>query len=117
MATKEVSVSKDPVSSVPIEESLGAKATMIAQTKANQWLNDTWQVIMKTVLDTAERGLFHCNLRFVEVIPQDPENQSRLLKILQKQNLKGTFKGIERDEEKGTEDAVILTITWSPELL
>jgi len=106
-----------PSMSIPIEESLGARATAIAQMKATQWLNDTWQVIQKAVLDTAGRGLFHCNLRFVEVIPQDAENQARLLKILQKQNLKGTFKTIDRDEEKGTEEAVVLTITWSPEFI
>eukprot|EP01114_Cavostelium_apophysatum_P012721 TRINITY_DN290_c0_g2_i2.p1 TRINITY_DN290_c0_g2~~TRINITY_DN290_c0_g2_i2.p1 ORF type:complete len:131 (+),score=18.41 TRINITY_DN290_c0_g2_i2:52-393(+) len=104
------------VANLQIEESLGARATAIAQSKATQWLNDTWVVIQKTVLDTAERGLFHCNIRFVDVIPQDQENQSRLLKILQKQNLRGTFKTMERDEEKGTEEAVVLTITWSPEL-
>lgn len=62
MAEKQVSIS--------IEESLGARATRIAQEKASQWLDDTWAVIQKTILDTAARGLFHCTLRFVDVVPQ-----------------------------------------------
>lgn len=100
-----------------MEESLGARATRIAQTKAAQWLDDTWAIIQKTVLDTAARGLFHCTLRFVDVVPQDAENQGRLLKILQKQNLSGKFTVVERDEEKETEAGVDLTITWGNDLL
>jgi len=103
--------------SFSIEESLGFKATKIAQAKASRWLDDTWQVIQKTILDTAERGLFHCTLRFVDVVPRDSENQARLLKILSKQNLRGTFKTVDRDEEKEVEEHVILSIEWGPELL
>ncbi len=94
---------------------IGAKATKIAQQKATAWLEGAWPVIQKTVLDTAERGLFKCNLRFVDVVPQDPENQARLLKLLQKQNLWGTFKTTERDEEN--ESFVTLTVSWGPELI
>lgn len=77
-----------------IEESLGARATKLANIKATQWLEDTWSVITRRVLDTAQRGLFRCAIRFEDVIPQDAENQSRLLKLIEKQNLKGTWKPI-----------------------
>jgi hypothetical protein len=40
---------------------------------------------------------------------QDPENQKALLKLLQKQNLRGEFKPIENGVE--------LTISWGSELL
>jgi len=75
-----------------IEESLGSRATKLANVKATQWLEDAWSVITRRVLDTAQRGLFRCALRFEDVIPLDPENQNRLLKLLEKQNLKGTWK-------------------------
>jgi len=93
-----------------IEESLGAKATRIAQERASQWLEHTWTVIQKLVLDIAARGLFHATIRFEDVVPQDPENQSRLLKILQKQNLKGTFKSV-------GENSVDLNIVWGTDFL
>jgi len=93
-----------------IEESLGAKATKIAQEKASQWLDHSWAVIQKLVLDTAARGLFHATIRFEDVVPQDPENQARLLKILGKQNLKGTFKNV-------GESSVDLNIMWGLDFL
>jgi len=99
-----------------IEESLGEKATRIAQQKASQWLDNTWLVIQKTVLDTANRGLFHCKLRFVDVVPQDTENQLRLLKILAKQNLKGVFKT--GDPKSADEEAYVdLIISWGTDSL
>jgi len=94
-----------------IEESLGAKATKLANIKATQWLEDTWSVISRRVLDTAQRGLFRCAIRFEDVIPQDIENQSRLLKLLEKQNLKGTWKPI--NEGAGVQ----LDILWGPDFL
>eukprot|EP00027_Filamoeba_sp_ATCC50430_P011053 CAMPEP_0168550358 /NCGR_PEP_ID=MMETSP0413-20121227/5595_1 /TAXON_ID=136452 /ORGANISM="Filamoeba nolandi, Strain NC-AS-23-1" /LENGTH=113 /DNA_ID=CAMNT_0008580809 /DNA_START=30 /DNA_END=371 /DNA_ORIENTATION=- len=99
------------------EESLGQKATRVAAERANKWLEDTWRVIEKTVLDTAARGLFHCTLRFTDVVPQDSENQRRLLKILEKQNIAGTFKNVEANEEAETEAYVSLYLSWGPDLL
>jgi len=112
-----VSISTNSQAPSAIEESLGAKATRIAQNNSTHWLDDTWPVIQKTVLDTSARGLFHCTLRFVDVVPQDPENQARLLKILAKQNLRGVFKQVERDPMSDQEAAVDLTISWSTDLL
>jgi len=94
-----------------IEESLGSRANKIANVKATQWLEDAWSVITRRVLDTATRGLFRCALRFEDVIPLDPENQSRLLKLLEKQNLKGTWKPI--NEGVGVQ----LDIQWGSEHL
>jgi len=91
------------------DETLGARATRIASEKAKLWLDSTFQVIQKTVLNMADQGLFHCTLRFEDLVPQDHENQVRLLKLLAKQNLKGEFKTI----ENGTE----LQISWGNELL
>jgi len=95
--------------SVTGEETLGAKATRLAQEKAKIWLDSTFQVIQKTVLNMADQGLFHCTLRFEDLVPQDPENQQRLIKILQKQNLHGQFKNIESGVE--------LSVSWGAELL
>jgi len=94
-----------------IEESLGSRANKIANVKATQWLEDAWSVITRRVLDTAQRGLFRCALRFEDVIPLDPENQSRLLKLLEKQNLKGTWRPL----NEGT--GVQLDIQWGSEHL
>jgi len=94
-----------------IEESLGSRATRIANVKATQWLEDAWSVITRRVLDTAQRGLFRCAIRFEDVIPLDPENQNRLLKLLEKQNLSGTWKPL----NEGT--GVQLDIQWGEEHL
>eukprot|EP01098_Paradermamoeba_levis_P002768 TRINITY_DN1326_c0_g1_i2.p1 TRINITY_DN1326_c0_g1~~TRINITY_DN1326_c0_g1_i2.p1 ORF type:complete len:122 (-),score=43.91 TRINITY_DN1326_c0_g1_i2:72-392(-) len=93
-----------------IEETLGVRATKIAQEKAAQWLDDTWNVIQKRVLDTATRGLFHCTIHFEDLVPQDPENQRRLLKILQQQNLKGEFETIALNPEASGKTS--LKISW-----
>jgi len=90
-------------------ETLGSKATRIAQEKAKQWLDSTYNVIQKTVLNMADQGLFHATLRFEDLVPQDPENQQRLLKTLAKQNVKGEFKGIESGVE--------LSVSWGTDLL
>jgi len=94
-----------------VEESLGSRATKIANVKATQWLEDAWSVITRRVLDTAQRGLFRCAIRFEDVIPLDPENQSRLLKLLEKQNLNGTWKPL--NEGTGCQ----LDILWGSDYL
>jgi len=92
-----------------LEETLGARATRLAQEKAKVWLDSTYDVIQKAVVNMADQGLFHCTLRFEDLVPQDPENQQRLLKVLQKQNLKGEFHPIESGVE--------LQISWGIEHL
>eukprot|EP01102_Stenamoeba_stenopodia_P008747 TRINITY_DN2551_c0_g1_i1.p2 TRINITY_DN2551_c0_g1~~TRINITY_DN2551_c0_g1_i1.p2 ORF type:complete len:104 (+),score=26.50 TRINITY_DN2551_c0_g1_i1:73-384(+) len=94
---------------VEAEQTLGAMATRIASDKAKQWVDQTFQVIRKKVLDMSEQGLFHCTIRFEDTVPQDPVNQERILKLLAKQNLKGEFKTLE--------ESVELYITWGHHLL
>eukprot|EP01115_Flamella_aegyptia_P002513 TRINITY_DN136590_c0_g1_i1.p1 TRINITY_DN136590_c0_g1~~TRINITY_DN136590_c0_g1_i1.p1 ORF type:complete len:112 (-),score=27.82 TRINITY_DN136590_c0_g1_i1:28-363(-) len=108
--TPAVTATPTTPTSVAVEETLGYRATKIAGQKASQWLDDTWSVITRLVMDTAQRGLFHCTVRFEDVIPQDPENQARLIKILQRQNLKGSFKTRE-------DGGVQLEISWGSEFL
>eukprot|EP01108_Squamamoeba_japonica_P004385 TRINITY_DN3467_c0_g1_i1.p1 TRINITY_DN3467_c0_g1~~TRINITY_DN3467_c0_g1_i1.p1 ORF type:complete len:118 (-),score=37.73 TRINITY_DN3467_c0_g1_i1:54-359(-) len=96
------------------EESLGVKASKIAQGVASKWLDDAWQIIQKKVLDTANRGLFHAQLRFTDIVPQDPQNQQRLLKILEREQLSGRFDVFEGNDEKDEESGVTLSITWGP---
>ncbi len=43
------------IRSICLIASLGFQATQKAQKIASQWLDDTWEVIKKKVLDTAER--------------------------------------------------------------
>jgi hypothetical protein len=40
-------------------------------------------------------GLFHATVRFTDIVPQDPQNQIRLLKILEREQLK-----VKREREK-----------------
>jgi len=101
--------SATPATTSSQEESLGSRATRIAQEKARGWLDSTYHVIQKTVLNMADQGLYHCTLRFEDLVPQDPENQQRLIKLLAKQNLKGEFKTIESGVE--------LSISWGVEYL
>lgn len=67
------------------------QATKIATAKSKEWVENSMQVIRKTVLDMAEQGLFHCTLRFEDTLPQDVVNQEMLLKVLLEENLKGEF--------------------------
>mmetsp|Transcript_8662 Transcript_8662/g.14928 ORF Transcript_8662/g.14928 Transcript_8662/m.14928 type:complete len:104 (+) Transcript_8662:33-344(+) len=99
------------------EESLGVKASKLAQVVASKWLDDAWTIIQKKVLDTANRGLFHATVRFTDIVPQDPQNQIRLLKILEREQLKGKFTDFVADGEKDEESGVTLTITWGNEFL
>eukprot|EP01100_Stratorugosa_tubuloviscum_P006720 TRINITY_DN285_c1_g5_i1.p1 TRINITY_DN285_c1_g5~~TRINITY_DN285_c1_g5_i1.p1 ORF type:complete len:105 (-),score=53.85 TRINITY_DN285_c1_g5_i1:73-387(-) len=92
------------------EQTLGAVATHIASEKAKTWLDDTFKVIRKSVLDMAEQGLFHCTIVFEDLLPQDPVNQERILKLLSKQNLKGEFQALETS-------SVQLVIHWGQHLL
>eukprot|EP00727_Mastigamoeba_balamuthi_P011218 m51a1_g6719 hypothetical protein (112) ;mRNA; r:157476-158090 len=100
-----------------IEESVGLVATRLAETKASSWLDTVWPVIQKKVMDTATRGLFHCQLRFEDDVPLDPVNQARISKLLEKQNLKADFTVTDIDEERGVPGHVTLKIHWGPALL
>jgi hypothetical protein len=48
-------------------------------------------VVRKSVMDQAEQGLFHCKVRFEDMIPCDPQNQAYFLKALAKENLSGSI--------------------------
>ena len=93
------------------------KASKIAQVVASKWLDDAWTTIQKKVLDTANRGLFHCQIRFTDIVPQDEQNQQRLLKILEREQLKGSFEPFQPDVEKDLESGCTLLISWGTHLL
>mmetsp|Transcript_39246 Transcript_39246/g.95994 ORF Transcript_39246/g.95994 Transcript_39246/m.95994 type:complete len:98 (-) Transcript_39246:1198-1491(-) len=92
------------------EDSLGVQATKVATEVAAKWLDDAYQVINKQVMDTAKRGLFHCKIRFTDVVPQDRVNQARLLKLLQRDGLHGSFRAFEATDSG--EAGVELIISW-----
>jgi hypothetical protein len=48
----------------------GYRATRLATEKSKTWLESTFQVIQKTVLTMADQGLFHCTVRFEDIVPQ-----------------------------------------------
>jgi hypothetical protein len=95
----------------------GVKASKIAQQVASKWLDDAWTTIQKKVLDTANRGLFHCQIRFTDIVPQDEQNQQRLLKILEREQLKGAFETFKADQEKDEDSGCTLLISWGTHLL
>lgn len=95
----------------------GVKASKIAQGVASKWLDDAWMTIQKKVLDTANRGLFHCQIRFTDIVPQDEQNQQRLLKILEREQLRGSFEAFKADAEKDEESGCTLHISWGTHLL
>lgn len=100
-----------------IEDSVGVLATRMAEGKAAAWLDSVVPIIQKKVFETASRGLFHCQLRFEDDVPQDSVNQARIKKLLEKQNLRAEFSMTEFDEERGMPGHVTLKIHWGPELL
>lgn len=102
---------------VPIEESLGVLATRMAEAQASSWLNNIVPIIQRKVFDTAKRGLFHCQMRFEDDVPQDPVNQLRIKKLLEKQNLFCEFAMVQFDEQRGMPGNVTITIHWGPEYL
>lgn len=54
----------------------GARATSRASSAAGTWIESTWPIIEKSVLQRADAGLFHCRMRFEDTIPQDPATQN-----------------------------------------
>ena len=100
-----------------IEDSVGVLATRLAERKAAAWLDSVVPIIKKKVFETAERGLFHCQLRFEDDVPLDPVNQERIKKLLEKQNLHTEFIISGFDEERGMPGNVTLTISWGPEYI
>jgi len=90
-------------------ETVGARATRVAQEKAKQWIEHTYPVIIKSVTSMAEQGLFHCTVRFEDPVPSDPVNQSTLVKLLARQNLSAKW--------KQTTNGAELVVEWGPEYL
>lgn len=91
-------------SASPTIETLGQQATRLALEKANEWMNDCMIVVTKSVQNMARQGLFHCTVRFEDLLPCDPQNQTALINRLAKQDLIGEFRNIEGGVE--------LTISW-----
>eukprot|EP01115_Flamella_aegyptia_P012925 TRINITY_DN6644_c1_g3_i1.p1 TRINITY_DN6644_c1_g3~~TRINITY_DN6644_c1_g3_i1.p1 ORF type:complete len:100 (-),score=27.85 TRINITY_DN6644_c1_g3_i1:94-393(-) len=87
--------------------SIGEIASRIAKQRFDEWVESSMIVIKKTVLDMAERGLFHCTIRFEDILPQDPINQNRFIEFLKTQHLEGRFSKL---EESGN---VQLDLSWS----
>ena len=87
-ATSLASTDCAPDALTHIEQGLGSRATRLAESKASAWIASVVPVIERRVLETAERGLFHCQLRFEDDVPMDPVNQKRIEKMLERQNLR-----------------------------
>ena len=51
-------------------ESIGMRATQRAQEQMRTWLDVTYEVIAKTVMNRAAEGLFTCKLRFEDLVAQ-----------------------------------------------
>lgn len=92
-----------------LTRSTGAKATSRATAAASSWLESTWPIIEKAVLQRADEGLFHCRMRFEDTIPQDPATQRRLVKLLRSHNLVGSFTHFDGGVE--------LAMRWGPAYL
>eukprot|EP00276_Gloeochaete_wittrockiana_P016299 CAMPEP_0184350614 /NCGR_PEP_ID=MMETSP1089-20130417/39531_1 /TAXON_ID=38269 ORGANISM="Gloeochaete wittrockiana, Strain SAG46.84" /NCGR_SAMPLE_ID=MMETSP1089 /ASSEMBLY_ACC=CAM_ASM_000445 /LENGTH=92 /DNA_ID=CAMNT_0026683467 /DNA_START=30 /DNA_END=308 /DNA_ORIENTATION=+ len=87
------------------ELNLGQQANAIAEAKFQEWVESSMVVIRKTVIDMANRGLYHCNIRFEDILPQDPVNQEKFIQFLAKEGLAGNFLKLEQ--------GVQLTLSWA----
>mmetsp|Transcript_4451 Transcript_4451/g.6679 ORF Transcript_4451/g.6679 Transcript_4451/m.6679 type:complete len:103 (-) Transcript_4451:47-355(-) len=83
---------------------LGTIASKLAKEKSKEWIDHAWTVIYKSVTNMARQGLFHCTVRFEDMLICDIINQQTLLKYLGKQDLRGEFKNIDGGVE--------LAISW-----
>ena len=68
------------------------------------------------VLEAAERGLFHCQMRFEDDVPKDPVNQQRMRKILAKQGIACSFTCAEFDVQRVMPGNVTMKLHWGPQV-
>eukprot|EP00008_Paramoeba_atlantica_P002808 CAMPEP_0201487082 /NCGR_PEP_ID=MMETSP0151_2-20130828/11083_1 /ASSEMBLY_ACC=CAM_ASM_000257 /TAXON_ID=200890 /ORGANISM="Paramoeba atlantica, Strain 621/1 / CCAP 1560/9" /LENGTH=96 /DNA_ID=CAMNT_0047872019 /DNA_START=35 /DNA_END=325 /DNA_ORIENTATION=+ len=89
------------------QDSIGVRATQIANQKGKEWMDQAMIVVEKTVVNLANQGLFRATIRFEESLIADKNNQTTLLKRLARENLHGSFK---------TEGEVVeLIVEWGNE--
>ena len=99
-----------------LQETLGERATRVAEDKATQWLAMALPVTETAVLEAAERGLFHCQMRFEDDVPKDPVNQQRMRKILAKQGIACSFTCAEFDVQRVMPGNVTMKLHWGPQV-
>lgn len=99
-----------------LQETLGERATRVAEEKARAWLSMALPVTETAVLEAAERGLFHCQMRFEDDVPKDPVNQQRMRKVLAKQGIACSFTCAEFDVQRVMPGNVTMKLHWGPQV-
>lgn len=99
-----------------LQETLGERATRVAEEKARAWLSMALPVTETAVLEAAERGLFHCQMRFEDDVPKDPVNQQRMRKVLAKQGIACSFTCSEFDVQRVMPGNVTMKLHWGPQV-
>uniref|UniRef100_A0A7S4NZT9 Uncharacterized protein n=1 Tax=Paramoeba aestuarina TaxID=180227 RepID=A0A7S4NZT9_9EUKA len=86
------------------ENTIGARATEIANSRAKEWIDQAMPMVEKTVLALAGQGLYRATVRFEESLITDENNQQMMVKRLARENIHGEFKEIENGVE--------LSLSW-----
>ena len=99
-----------------LQETLGERATRVAEEKARAWLSMALPVTETAVLEAAARGLFHCQMRFEDDVPKDPVNQQRMRKVLAKQGIACSFTCAEFAVQRVMPGNVTMRLHWGPQV-